>query len=215
MEENTKHVAVRIDAGDACYESYPCKHMCTIHFNDGTTEKQMMGAPTIIQKFWDILSYPDQQHFFYYAKQYGCTMRQPNVTKEDLQKYESAKQHFEELLRKDHIARINQVFQDAMDFIHHTDLVTLFTNSLKRGFAGCEVISDPLLGAMSTQQRNDLTNAIEKQFISQGLVLDGYDSLITVSTNSLGNGKLTLLPGQYVKEILPKGANLLVHETLK
>ena len=207
--------ATAIDIGSACYESDPCQHKCTLTLSDGATVSTMIDAYEIVQMYWDLLSYKDQDHFLPLALLFGQTRRQqPQHDADAVRQYENAESKFICLLREKHIARINQTFTDALDFVNRNDIVALFTASLERGYGGCELFVSPFLGSISETQRKTLTDAVGTKLHDCGLTLDGRDPLITISELSLNAGKLTLLPGKYVKDILPKGAHLLVHEML-
>ena len=55
---------VNIDIDQGCMECYPCKHFCTLSYQDGTSKKTMLGAIAIC-KYWNLLTDDQKQHFQY------------------------------------------------------------------------------------------------------------------------------------------------------
>lgn len=56
---------IKIDLGDICMLSLPCRHYVTISYDDNTQEKKCMGAIKILDEYGKYLSVSDRNHFDY------------------------------------------------------------------------------------------------------------------------------------------------------
>lgn len=58
-------VVVRIIINMDCMETYPCRHFCMLHYDDGSsTEKTTLDAREVC-KYWNLLSDKAKEHFSY------------------------------------------------------------------------------------------------------------------------------------------------------